>query len=195
MTINRWAAAAVFVAAALLAVALPALPGLLKQDPYYGWPIPGSQQAVLWQDEVAGEGVHTFVMLGFLDCTDTCPSQLATLVKLDQLLAGVPVRFHFLSLAPEMDSPERLTSRVVALGPRFDWSRPASLEQARALASELGEWVAAAPLAAGHQELSHAGHVYLVAPSGRPLLAYRGGQLDPIRMQHDVLQLLAKEPR
>ncbi|MDX1635845.1 MAG: SCO family protein [Marinobacter sp.] len=185
--------AAIFMAAGLLALALPVMPGLLKGNAFYGWPMQGD----LYPDlvESSNGSAHTFVTLGYLGCGDVCPTQLATLAELDGLLKEARVRFRFVTLAPGLDSEERMHTVMSGLGSRFDWTRPASERSAQALARDLGERVASRPEQHGEPQWLHPGHVYLLDPSGRALLAYRGSLLEPERMRDDLRQLLAEEPK
>lgn len=67
----------------------------------------------------------SFVFFGFVSCPDVCPTSMAVLGTVDrQLQVGDPelaAQFQgiLVSVDPERDTPERLSSYVTAFSPRF----------------------------------------------------------------------------
>lgn len=150
-----------------------------------------------WQD-VAGEWHHfsdwqqgpSYVFLGFLGCSQICSLRLGQMFSLEQHLTQAgdgqpsPVRFLFITIDPQNDSPALRQQRIDALSPSF-FSAKLPERQLRQLQQALMEQVSTQQGA-----INHAGNLYLFSADTRLQRVYGQWQLSVEKMQDDLNLLL-----
>ena len=175
----------------VLAFSLPWLFWLNQKSGFYGLESNFSASGkVPWLDAVLAEAPnhHQYLMFGFLNCTDTCPAQLTTLMALEQELQEHKVRFVYVSIDPARDTDEALTYVGSQLGPNFRMVRPESLAQAQKATNAFRDFAARN---AHNEDLQHSGRLYLLSPYRDIRLVYSPQQNDIIRLSEDFRTLTA----
>lgn len=118
------------------------------------------------------QGHWTLLSFGYTHCPDTCPTTLATLAQLKQLLQQMgmqtPLEIGFVSVDPERDTPQRLQEYVGYFDPAFLGisGAPAAIE---ALTQPLGihyRKVITEESAMGYV-VDHSASLVLLDPQGR----------------------------
>jgi len=115
-------------------------------------------------------GHWTVVFFGFTHCPDVCPSTLAVFKQVLTDLAaqglGDKVRFDFVSVDPQRDTPELLSSYVGFFHPDFVAATGDDVELSR-LTRALGMVYARGPIENGTYSVDHSASVVIVDPQGR----------------------------
>jgi protein SCO1/2 len=177
-----------------IAFALPWLFWFNQNSGYYGLETRIEvHQRLPWLDASlsAAPNHYLYVMFGFLNCTDTCPGQLTTLVSLASTLADQPVHMVYISLDPERDTQKNLDYVRQQLGDRFTFVRPDSLRQAQQASRVFGEF--AARVGSG-DDIQHTGRLYLLNPQREVRLIYSPQQNRVERLADDLSTLTATIP-
>lgn len=138
-------------------------------------------------------GHWTVVFAGFTFCPDVCPTTLTELKAVNAKLgdAAGRVRFLFLSVDPERDTPAKIASYLKFFSPDFlgATGEPAALDQ---LGANLGYVYTKVPGAApGSYTIDHSTALILINPQGQ-VAGYFTPPFKPEAMADDLRQLLAK---
>ncbi|WP_417595322.1 SCO family protein [Oceanospirillum sp.] len=172
---------------AALLFALPFLPGLLNSSDYYG--LKRNLDIKDLQLPYNEKKSLNVLFFGYLQCGTVCPQQLLNLKTLHDRLAGQPVRFTFITIDPNRDTPEKLQRAMSALGQSFQSIRPASQEKAQDLARIMADTVSVRPDQQGY-EIDHSGFIYVVSQDQRLELVYTSSALDLNRVEQDLKRLI-----
>jgi protein SCO1/2 len=115
-------------------------------------------------------GRWNVVYFGYTSCPDVCPTALAEFKQAWKLLGerGLQqrVRFDFVSVDPERDTPEKLRSYVAFFSPDFV-AATGSDEQLTALTRALGLIYSRSTRPDGTIEVDHSGSAVIIDPQGR----------------------------
>ena len=65
------------------------------------------------------QGRWTFIVFGYMQCPDICPTSLASLAGLSGMLGAAPPQFVFVSVDPQRDSTTELAEYVAYFDPGF----------------------------------------------------------------------------
>lgn len=174
-----------------LAAGMPWLFSFAHSSDYYGLetrsPI---SQRIPWLDEalVDAEGYYFYLMFGFLNCTDSCPGQLTTLVSLAAKLENQPLRMVYITLDPERDTQENLNYVSRQLGEQFIFIRPQSWHKAQQASRVFGEFAALQP---NRKDIEHSGRLYLLNPQQEVRLMYSPQQHRVDRLSEDFFTMVA----
>lgn len=115
----------------------------------------------------------TMVFFGFTSCASICPTTMAELSKMMQLLEQQEVtplpRVVLISLDPERDSKKALKQYVTAFNPHFIGARGASEDAVKTLAQEIGiaYTKVASPGNKQQYNIDHTGTIMLFNPDGK----------------------------
>jgi protein SCO1/2 len=184
----RWT----FLVLVLASILLPAC------QPYQfkGTPYPDPQPAADFQLEAAnGQSFHlsdqrgkvTLLYFGYTSCPDLCPTTLADASQVLKELGNDAerVRFLFVTVDPERDTPDVLAHYVAAFNPAIVGltGTPDELASVRQAFGVLADKEAPDAL------VTHTSRVFLVDPEGRLRLSYVYGT-PPDDMVQDIRQLL-----
>lgn len=137
-------------------------------------------------------GHWTVVFAGFTFCPDVCPTTLTELKAVNARLgeAAKDVRFLFLSVDPERDTPEKIGKYVHFFDPRFQGATGDSAALDR-LAANLGfvynKVKGAAP---GSYTIDHSTALILIDPQGR-VAGYLTPPFKPEAIAEDLKTLVA----
>lgn len=190
-----WLLPAGFVALILaLILALPWVPALADRSGYYGMRVdlPAAQLPPSGgSTAVSSERGLDVVFFGYHHCGTVCPLQLTNLMQLSRQLADVPVRFVFVTLDPERDTPEVLDAVMANLGDSFRAVRPQTGYEARQLASRYHDYAARTGTGLTY-DFDHSGHLHVVSARGRRELLYTTPELDLDRVGQDLRRLLSE---
>ena len=137
-------------------------------------------------------GRAVMLFFGYTNCPDVCPATLIYYTRIKQQLGPLAdrIRFAFVTVDPEYDTPERLREYINRFDPSFYglWASPEDLqpvldaygiyvEKVENENSPVGYWV-------NHTALS-----FLIDPQGRLLVAYPFG-VEPADIVTDLRQIL-----
>lgn len=115
-------------------------------------------------------GHWTVVFFGFTHCPDICPNTLAVFKQVwtDLAAKGLDdrLRFDFISVDPQRDTPELLTSYVGFFHPAFV-AATGSDDELTGLTRALGLVYARGPVENGTYTVDHSASVVIVDPQGR----------------------------
>jgi protein SCO1/2 len=121
-------------------------------------------------------GRWTVVFFGYTNCPDVCPTTLATFKQVWVKLAAAGVaerlRFDFISVDPERDTPEQLKKYVGYFNKDFV-AATGSDEQLTRLTRALGLVYAREPTGHGDYSVDHSASAVLIDPSGRQIGLFR----------------------
>lgn len=127
-------------------------------------------------------------------CPDVCPT---TLVDLSQVRVRLGegakrVRFAFITLDPERDTPERFRTYVTAFDPAF-LALTGSADQLARVRKGYGVVAEkqAVPGTSATYLIAHSAYTYVIDPEGRLRLRFPFG-MDIEAMAHDIAQLLRR---
>jgi protein SCO1/2 len=143
-------------------------------------------------------GLHRgqVVVLSFVYsfCPDVCPTTLVDLSQVRLLLGdrAKRVRFAFITLDPERDTPERFRTYVTAFDPTF-LALTGSADQLARVRKAYGvvaEKQAVRGTSAAYL-IAHSAYTYVIDPEGRLRLRFPFG-MDIEAMAHDIAQLLRR---
>jgi cytochrome oxidase Cu insertion factor (SCO1/SenC/PrrC family) len=146
-------------------------------------------------------GQVAVVSFVYSSCGEGCPLALATLQRLDRLLAERPelagrVRLVTVSFDPARDRPERMAELRAHLAPRGDW-RFVTAPDAAALAPVLSDYGQGVVRFVGPDDaetgvLGHVLKVFLVDESLRIRNVYSLGLMDARLIRNDIQTVLAE---
>lgn len=176
-----------FVWLILIAAAAAAL-GLWFGGRQFGTPAPALKNAVLYPQPrpipdfslarpdgsaltlADWRGRWNVVYFGYASCPDVCPTTLAAFkqawARLKERGDADKLRFDFISVDPQRDTPERLRDYVAFFSPDFV-AATGSDEQLTALTRALGLIYTRTTNADGAIEVDHSGSAVIVDPDGR----------------------------
>ena len=121
-------------------------------------------------------GRWNVVYFGYTSCPDVCPTTLATFKQVWKQLGerGLQprVRFDFISVDPQRDTPDKLGKYVAFFSPDFV-AATGSDEQLTALTRALGLIYSRTTDANGAIEVDHSGSAVIVDPQGRVVGIFR----------------------
>ncbi len=148
------------------------------------------------EDEYAGR--WQLVFFGFTHCPDICPTTLAYMGTVLDLLGSKAdgVAPLFVSVDPKRDTPDVLNEYVRAFHPRL-----IGLTGSEAQVAEAAE--AFKVFYERHQDdsapdgymMAHAGHIYLMRPNGKFEAVFLEGNQPPKALAEEVTMRMAKEKR
>lgn len=131
-------------------------------------------------------GKLLLLFFGFTSCPDVCPT---TLSEARRILEGLgeeseQVRFAFITVDPERDTPERLGQYVARFHPDIVGLR-GTTDQLQAMFDAYGVYAAKVPLedSAAEYTMEHTARIFLIDQEGRLRLSYAFGT--PVE---DILQ-------
>lgn len=136
-------------------------------------------------------GKVAVVFFGFIQCPDVCPTTLAQLAQVKQLLGddGARMQALFVTVDPERDTPEVIRQYLAQFDPSFVGLR-GDLEQTTAAAKTFKAFFAKAPIdPPGNYTMEHSSGLYLFDTNGAIRLYARHGQT-PEQLAADIRQLL-----
>ena len=146
-------------------------------------------------DRLAGRVAAVF--FGYTYCPDVCPATVAMFARARQELAGLPgadaVRFVFISVDPERDTPERLARYLQPAGPGVI-GLTGTPDQIRAVVAAWGITAEKVPLSADDPTayaVVHTASVLLLDRAGRVRVRLPFGSTAE-QLVHDIRQLLAE---
>ncbi len=123
------------------------------------------------------KGKVTVVFFGYTQCPDVCPTTLAELAQVKQMLGadGARVQGIFVSIDPERDTPEVLKAYVGSFGPDFVALR-GTPEETKAAAKQFKVFFAKVPgKTEGSYTMDHTAGSYVFDTQGRVRLFTRYG--------------------
>jgi len=138
-------------------------------------------------------GKAVVLFFGFTQCPDVCPTTLADAAQALKTLgtASQRVQVLFVTLDPERDTREILSSYVAAFDPRF-LGLYGDLDATQAAAKEFKVFFEKRPGdASGAYSVDHSAQTYVLDPAGRLRLFVRHGRLRE-DLAHDLRALLAE---
>jgi protein SCO1 len=121
-------------------------------------------------------GRWTVAFFGYTNCPDVCPTTLATFKQVFAKLAadGIAdkIRFDFISVDPERDSPEQLTKYVGYFDKDFV-AATGSDEELTKVTRALGLIYSREPTGNGDYAVDHSASAVLIDPAGREVGLFR----------------------
>jgi protein SCO1/2 len=138
------------------------------------------------------KGKVVVVFFGYTQCPDVCPTTMAELAQIRQLLGSDADRLQtvFVTIDPERDTPEILKAYVANFGPGVTALR-GTAEQTAAAAKEFKVFYAKVPgKTPGSYTMDHSAASFVFDPIGRVRLFVPYGG-DPKVLAADLKQLLA----
>mgnify|MGYP002624688420 CR=1 FL=1 len=137
-------------------------------------------------------GKIVLMFFGFTSCPDVCPTTLAEAKRIMEGLGDETenVRFVFITVDPERDTPERLGQYVSNFHPELI-GLTGTPEELQTMFDAYGIYAAKVPLedSAAEYTMDHTARVFLVDQDGRLRLSYAFGTPDEDILQ-DVQYLL-----
>ncbi|MFQ5873769.1 MAG: SCO family protein [Dehalococcoidia bacterium] len=137
------------------------------------------------------------LFFGYTSCPDVCPTTLALWRQVHDALGpeAERVRFVFVTVDPDRDTPERLRQHLTVFNPAFLGLRgtPAELKQVYKAYDVSHEKVLVGQSAAGYL-MNHTATVFVIGPEGR-LGSSHGFFTPPEEVVSDIRQLLRRENR
>ncbi len=118
------------------------------------------------------------VYFGYTSCPDVCPTTLADFRQAVEEMGddGDRVELAMVTIDPEVDSDEILTSYVQAFAPQGRAFRTSDHELLLSAAAPFGVGFEVIESADGGREVVHSAHLYLVDGDGRLLIQWPFGQ-------------------
>jgi len=138
------------------------------------------------------KGKVTVVFFGYTQCPDVCPTTMAELAQIRQLLGadGDKLQTVFVTIDPERDTPEILKAYVANFGPGVVALR-GDAEQTATAAKEFKVFFQKVPgKAPGSYTMDHSAASFVFDPAGRVRLFVPYGG-DPKILATDLKQLIA----
>ncbi|MGH8197331.1 MAG: SCO family protein [Steroidobacteraceae bacterium] len=108
----------------------------------------------------------SLVFTGFTHCPDICPTTLALLASLRALVPGDELQFVFLSVDPERDTPEQISSYLAHFGPGLVGATGAHVEIER-FTKQLGLAQVRNPGVGDDYSVDHSTALVLIDPKVR----------------------------
>ena len=145
--------------------------------------------------ELKGKVVAIF--FGYTHCPDVCPATLATFAQARRQLAGTPaseaVRFVFVSVDPERDTPERIRQYLEPFGPGITGltGTPQQIGEVLAAWGIAAEKVPLSPDKPDSYTIAHTASVLLLDRTGRIRVRLPFGS-SAEDLVHDVQELLRR---
>ena len=140
------------------------------------------------------QGKVVLLFFGYTHCPDVCPTTLARWKQIYDALGedADRVRFVFITVDPERDTPERLQQHLAVFNPKFIGltGSPDQLAPIYQAYYVYQEKVQESQSAAGYL-MSHTSATFLIDPEGRWRLNYGFGT-PPEDIVHDIQVLLGK---
>jgi len=126
------------------------------------------------QDLASWRGHWNVVYFGYTSCPDVCPTTLAVFKQVWQDLGALKekVRFEFISVDPQRDTPEQLGKYVAFFSPDFV-AATGSDEELTKLTRALGLIYSRTTDANGVVQVDHSGSAVIVDPQGRLVGMFR----------------------
>lgn len=122
------------------------------------------------------KGRWTVAFFGYTNCPDVCPTTLATFKQTAAKLAaagvGERVRFDFVSVDPDRDTPERLAQYVGYFSKDFVAATGTDAELTK-LTHALGLIYARVPTGQGDYSVDHSASAVIIDPSGHEAGLFR----------------------
>ncbi len=146
----------------------------------------GSNQA-----EGGAKGKTILLFFGFTHCTDICPATMADFIKIKAQLGSQAkdVRFVFITVDPQRDTPEVINQYVNNFDPNFV-GLTGSQADLEPVWKTFGVYVEKGPPDnSGGYEVSHSSRVYALDRNGNLRLTYEFGT-EPQAIVQDVKHLL-----
>lgn len=152
--------------------------------------LPDSQGAVRKLADFRGKVVMLF--FGFTQCPDVCPTALARMAQVRQLLGAQAGRLQviFVTVDPERDTPEILRAYMNAFDPGFIALRPPSEQALQQIASDYKIYYKRVPSGSSYT-MDHSAQALVFDTQGRLRLMLGHGQ-SAQDYAHDIEQLLAE---
>jgi protein SCO1/2 len=138
------------------------------------------------------KGKVAMIFFGFTQCPDVCPTSLAEMAQVKQMLGADGDRFQglFISVDPERDTPEIMKAYMAAFDPSF-LALYSELDQLPALAKSFKIYYKKVPGSTpGSYTMDHSAGSYIYDPQGRIRLYNRYGT-GVQALADDVKRLLA----
>ena len=138
------------------------------------------------------KGKVTMVFFGFTQCPDVCPTSLAEMAQVKQMLGADGDRFQglFVSVDPERDTPEIMKEYMAAFDPSF-LALYSPLDELPALAKSFKIYYKKVPGSTPENyTMDHSAGSYIYDPQGRVRLYNRYGT-GVQALADDVKRLLA----
>ena len=140
------------------------------------------------------KGRWTIVFFGYTHCPDVCPMTLTTFKQAAKRLQADGhadrVRFAFISVDPQRDTPEQLGRYVGYFSPDFV-AATGSDEQLTRLSRALGLVYSRGPANDGNYEVDHSASAVIIDPQGREVGLFRP-PFDAAKMAADLQTLAAR---
>jgi protein SCO1 len=142
-------------------------------------------------DRAALENRWTLLFSGFTNCPDICPTTLALLASLRERLPGNEIRFVFLTVDPERDTPEVVARYLAHFGGEFTGvtGSPAEIER---LTRALGLAQVRNPGTGGNYTVDHSAALVLIDPRAR-VAGYFTAPHDQDELAADLAPLVRQE--
>ena len=142
-------------------------------------------------------GRWNVVYFGYASCPDVCPTTLASFKQAWKTLGehGLAdrVRFDFISVDPQRDTPEQLEKYVAFFSPDFI-AATGSDDQLTALTRALGLLYTRTTNADGAIEVDHSGSAVIIDPDARVVGIFRP-PFAPAALVHDLTALIGTAAR
>ena len=132
------------------------------------------------------------VFFGYTHCPDFCPTTMAELAQVKQMLGadGKRLQAVFVTVDPERDTADNLKRYVTAFDPEFVALRPDTEQQLSTLAKDFKVYYKRVEGSApGSYTMDHSAGMYLYDPEGRLRLYTRYGT-EPQALAADIRLLL-----
>jgi cytochrome oxidase Cu insertion factor (SCO1/SenC/PrrC family) len=143
-------------------------------------------------------GRWQLVFFGFTYCPDICPTTLAYMASVLDLLGDKADRVAplFVTVDPTRDTPEVMAAYVAAFHPRLIGLTGTDAEVAAAAAAfrVYYERMDQADAPDGYL-MAHSGYIYLMTPEGRFNAVFREGRESAEALAGEILTRIAKENR
>ncbi len=191
----------------------PEPPPLFEPPPPGSYTLPVIQQvSEHWLLDADGErapvlglaaGEAALVSFVYGRCHEACPLALATLRRLDRILAETPdlsrrTRLVTVSFDPEADDPARMAELRKHMEPRGRWNflTAANAETLKPVLADFGQTVLPVTNADGSDSgrLEHVLKVFLVDADQNVRNIYSTGLLVPVLLRNDVATVLGISP-
>jgi protein SCO1/2 len=136
-------------------------------------------------------GHWTLGFFGFTHCPDICPTTLALMKQVEDMLAAPPLapplQLLFVSVDPARDDPATLGQYAAYFSPNII-AATAPEERLQPMTRSLGIVYMQSPLDGGGYTIDHSAQVVVIDPKGRLVGMFRP-PLDPQRMAADLRRL------
>jgi protein SCO1/2 len=136
-------------------------------------------------------GHWTLGFFGFTHCPDICPTTLALMKQVEDMLAAPPLapplQLLFVSVDPARDDPATLGQYAAYFSPNII-AATAPEDRLQPMTRSLGIVYMQSPLDGGGYTIDHSAQVVVIDPKGRLVGMFRP-PLDPQRMAADLRRL------